>query len=397
MGTCQWPPDISCTFAAWLTIWSMVRVTKSPNMISTTGRRPVMAAPTAIPVKPASEIGVSSTRSGPNSSTSPVKTLNGWPASAMSSPITRTRESRRSSSARASRTACASVISRTLFSGIHVLLNFIHRGIGRGDGELNGLIDPGFHFGLDGVESRPVGHLLFDEPIAQDLDGIALGLPLLLFLLGPVIIAAYVADVMAVIPVRIHKQESRTFAFPRPLHQALGGGVDGPYILPIDAFRVNAEGLPARQDVAGGDFGEMRVLVVHVVLADVDHRQLPDRGHVHDLVERPLSQRAFSEETDRNAPIAEPLGRKCSAGGDAGAASHDRVRAQVAGRGIGDVHRSALAFAVPGLFAQQFGEHPVGRRPFREAVSMAAMGAGDVIVGPQCRADADRHRLFSDV
>ena len=33
-------------------------------MMSTTGRRPVIAAPTAIPVKPASEIGVSSTRSG---------------------------------------------------------------------------------------------------------------------------------------------------------------------------------------------------------------------------------------------------------------------------------------------------------------------------------------------
>jgi len=39
-----------------------------------------------IPVKPASEIGVSITRSAPNSSTRPDSTLNGVPASATSSP-----------------------------------------------------------------------------------------------------------------------------------------------------------------------------------------------------------------------------------------------------------------------------------------------------------------------
>ena len=42
----------------------MVSPMKSPNMMSITGRMPVIAAPTAMPVKPASEIGVSSTRLG---------------------------------------------------------------------------------------------------------------------------------------------------------------------------------------------------------------------------------------------------------------------------------------------------------------------------------------------
>ena len=46
-------------------------------MMSTTGRRPVIAAPTPRPVKPGSEIGVSMMRSLPNSSTSPFSTLNG--------------------------------------------------------------------------------------------------------------------------------------------------------------------------------------------------------------------------------------------------------------------------------------------------------------------------------
>jgi hypothetical protein len=35
--------------AAWFTIWSMVSVMKSPNITSTTGRIPVMAAPTPMP------------------------------------------------------------------------------------------------------------------------------------------------------------------------------------------------------------------------------------------------------------------------------------------------------------------------------------------------------------
>ena len=74
-------------------------------MMSTTGRIPVIAAPSPIPVMPASEMGESSTRSGPNSSTSPDVTLNGVPASATSSPMRKTAGSRRSSSASASLTA----------------------------------------------------------------------------------------------------------------------------------------------------------------------------------------------------------------------------------------------------------------------------------------------------
>jgi hypothetical protein len=40
----------------------MIRKMKSPNIRSTTGREPVIAAPTAMPMKPGSAIGVSTTR-----------------------------------------------------------------------------------------------------------------------------------------------------------------------------------------------------------------------------------------------------------------------------------------------------------------------------------------------
>ena len=56
-------------------------------MISTTGRNPVAAAPTAAPQNPISEIGVSRTRAAPYLSSRPSEVLNGPSATATSSPI----------------------------------------------------------------------------------------------------------------------------------------------------------------------------------------------------------------------------------------------------------------------------------------------------------------------
>ena len=83
----------------------MTKKRKSPNIKSTIGLEPVIAAPTAIPVKPGSDIGVSIIRLVPNSSTRPESILNGVPASATSSPRRKIVSSRRISSAIASLTA----------------------------------------------------------------------------------------------------------------------------------------------------------------------------------------------------------------------------------------------------------------------------------------------------
>src|ERR1700730_16336392 len=176
----------------------MVSPTKSPNMMSTTGRMPVMAAPTAIPVKPASEMGVSSTRSRPNSSTRPERTLRAVPASATSSPMMKTRLSRRISSARASRTASPSVISRVavIVSGIYVLVHLVHRRVGRRQRELHGVVHLGLHFGVNGIEAGLIGQLLAGQILREKLERIALALPLLLFLLGAIGFSAPIPPVM---------------------------------------------------------------------------------------------------------------------------------------------------------------------------------------------------------
>src|SRR4051812_10845172 len=192
----------------------MMIVRKSPNMMSTIGRIPAIAAPTPSPLNPASEIGVSMMRSLPNSSTRPVRTLKVVPASATSSPIRMTLGSRRISSAIASLMASPKLNSRTLVavSSIDVLGNLARVRVQRLDRELDGRIHLGDEFALNGIERGSIRDAVGHQPLAVQRDRVALGDPLLLFRLRAVVGARDVADVMAVIPVRDALQKRRSFA-----------------------------------------------------------------------------------------------------------------------------------------------------------------------------------------
>ncbi len=69
-----------------LTIWSNPHEMKSTNCISRTGRIPWIASPTPAPTMRVSEMGVSTTRSEPNRSSSPSLALNAPPRIPTSSP-----------------------------------------------------------------------------------------------------------------------------------------------------------------------------------------------------------------------------------------------------------------------------------------------------------------------
>ena len=75
-------------FPIWLNIWSAATSAKSGNMISTTGRIPDIAIPRARPVKPASAIGVFSTRPGYFAASPFVAPYAPPPKFATSSPMT---------------------------------------------------------------------------------------------------------------------------------------------------------------------------------------------------------------------------------------------------------------------------------------------------------------------
>src|SRR5580704_813513 len=326
----------------------MVRVMKSPNIMSTIGRIPVMAAPTATPVNPASEMGVSTTRPAPNSSTNPERTLNGVPASATSSPKMQTWESRRISSASASRTACANVSSR---SGIDVLLHFIDAGIRSGNGELHGRFHGRAHLRGNPVEGGSVRVTLIEQPLRQNLDGIAVRLPKLLLLLGTVILAIDVSDVMPAVTIGIALQKCRSGSSTRSFHEPRRNFMNRAHVLAVHSHGLDAESSGTAENAARRGLCVMRVLVVLIVFADVDHRQLPQLRQVHHFVERSLAERTFSEEADCDAIGAQSFGRKSGARGDTHATADNRVGAEVAGCGIGDVHRSTFAAAIAGFFS----------------------------------------------
>src|ERR1035438_7521359 len=334
----------------------MVRVMKSPNMMSTTGRRPVMAAPTATPVNPASEIGVSTTRFAPNSSTKPERTLKGVPASATSSPMMQTRESRRISSASASRTACANVSSR---SGIDVLLHLIQVGIGRCNRELHRRLHDRANFGRNSIKGRSVRMPLVDQPLRQHENGITLNLPELFFLFRAVVFAIDIADMMSAVTVGIALQERRSASSAGAANKAGCNFVDSAYILTVNARGLNTESGGTAKNGTSRRFGIVRVFVVQIILTNVDDRQLPQLRQVHHFVERSLAERAFSEEADRDAIRAEILSGKSRARSDANTAADNCVRPEISSRRIGDVHRPAFASTIPRFFAQQLGEHSI--------------------------------------
>src|SRR3977135_2377195 len=80
-----------------------------------------------------------------------------------------------------------------------------------------------------------------------------------------------------------------------------------------------------------------------------------------------------------------------------GAAAYNRIRSQVAGGRVRNVHGTAFALAVPGLLAQQFGEHLIGGGAFRQTMSMTAMRASDVVGALERFTYAHSNRLLTDV
>ena len=84
---------------------------------------------------------------------------------------------------------------------------------------------------------------------------------------------------------------------------------------------------------------------VEVVLADEQHRQLPQRGEVHAFVELALGDRAVAEEAGGDRVAALHLVAKRDADRERQPAADDGVAAVEPGRAVEQVHRAAAAAA----------------------------------------------------
>src|SRR6516162_6859903 len=220
---------------------------KSANISSTTGRMPSTAAPTPRPMKAVSEIGVSSTRSGPNWSSSPVVAPKMPPYFPMSSPSTKTSGSRSISCPMPSAMARA-VVSRRPAAGALAALaaesvtlicsrpsreDVVPRRLGRRDGtglgELDRPLDPGGRLGADGADGGRVEHAGLGQARLVRRDGIAsrdfreLGT-----------VGLRVALEVTPQPQRVHLEQGRTLAGPGPRHRVTGRRVDGFHVVVLD-------------------------------------------------------------------------------------------------------------------------------------------------------------------
>src|SRR6266851_1475857 len=139
-------------------------------MISTIGRSPSIAAPVAMPINPFSTMGVSTTRLGPNSESSPAVILYDPSKTPIASPRRNTFSSRSSSSRSASWSACREVISAIpspflrcfawrVDVAIQIAHKFLHRGKRAFLGKLDRCIDIALHLFLERVPTT-----LIEEP-----------------------------------------------------------------------------------------------------------------------------------------------------------------------------------------------------------------------------------------
>ncbi len=84
----------------------------------------------------------------------------------------------------------------------------------------------------------------------------------------------------------------------RAAYEFLSRVINAVNVLTVNRFRKYAKGLGSRGDVSRGRLAVMGILIVLIVFADVDHRQVERREdvHRHPLHGEPASQR------DRNHP-----------------------------------------------------------------------------------------------
>ncbi len=135
----------------------------------------------------------------------------------------------------------------------------------------------------------------------------------------------------------------------------------------------------------------------HVVLDHVDHRQLPQAGHVEGFVERALVHGAVAEVADADRVLVAVLAGEGDARGQGQVAADDGVAAEEPLRGVEEVHRAALALGAAGVAAQQLGHRLVGAHPAGQGVAVVAIGGDDEIVVAEHPDRTDGDRLLTAV
>src|SRR5579871_6275954 len=312
------------------------------NISSATGRSPVAAAPTAMPMKPASLIGVSITRAAPKRPMSPrvapmippqassMPCAARPPPPATSSPITTTVGSRSIAWWRASLIAWTNVSVRSATAlalrrarVVHVDVAHEVGGIGRrarlGVADRGG--DGGGDLVVDAAEIARGEPPLGDDTALEEVERIALRAHALGLVLRAV--GERVTDVVAEVAVGFALEERRPLAPARAQNRLAGGGVDREEVHAVDDGTRHAVARGAHGEVADARVVlDRRRLTVAVVLEHENHGQRKHGREVQALVEESLVGGAVAEEGHGDAAGAQHLGGERRADRERDAAAH---------------------------------------------------------------------------
>src|ERR1022692_3768174 len=98
---------------------------------------------------------------------------------------------------------------------------------------------------------------------------------MLIFLLGTGIIAIDVADVMPAVAESMALPECRPPSGTRSLYQPGSNFVNSAHVWTVNVCSLETEGGGPSENGAGRRFLIVRVFVVEIIFADIDHGQLP--------------------------------------------------------------------------------------------------------------------------
>src|ERR1039458_361580 len=371
---------------------------KSLNMISSTGRIPPIAAPTAAAVIPCSAIAVSRTRSAPNSANSPWVTLNTPPGAPISYPIRKTRSSSLIASRRADRMASAKLTVRdslVVSTDVDKFLDLL----GIRKRTFASKLKSGLNFGCT-CGSYVLDLRVLDPAKLEIANGslqrIALP-PELNLLPRSVRHRRSIANVMSREPIRLELQKRRTMAITGPCHGACRRVANLADVHAVNTSRGYPHRFrPSTQSRSRGDTPRRRVLTVLIVLTCKHERQRPQRGHVHRFIRDALVDRTVPTESCNHTPFTLHFARQRHPTGEADTGSDNPHGADIAMSNIGEVHCPAASPTHAICLAQHLGHQRVHTRALRDAVTMAPMGGDDVVILFQGATHARSHCFLPD-
>ena len=177
---------------------------------------------------------------------------------------------------------------------------------------------------------------------------------------------------------------------------ARDGRVDGDHVLPVDDDRRQAEAGGALRDGLGRHgLRDVRLHGVQVVLAHRDQRKLPQRRQVDELPGPSRVRAAVAEVPDGHPRLVLQHHAQRGTHGQAQSGTDDAVGAQEAPGHVDQVHAPTATAAAAVGPAEELRHDRAGSQSLGQGVVVAAVRAGDEVVGCECADRPHRDRLLA--